>query len=93
MLEMTLVVHGRVQGVGYRYSIIDFIEQNQVSVRGFIYNQPNGTVLIKAQGSIESLKDLRRFAVEGSSKSEVREIEEVIQELGEEVFDTFDIKY
>jgi acylphosphatase len=93
MLEMTLIVHGRVQGVGYRYSIIDYIEQNQVQVKGFIYNHANGTVEIVAQASIEALKDIRRFAVEGSSKSEVRHIEEVIQEISDNVYDSFDIKY
>ena len=93
MLEMTLNVHGRVQGVGYRYSILNFIDENQIMVKGYIFNKPNGTVEIKAQGSIEALKDLRRFAVEGSSRSEVREIEEVFQEISEFTYDTFDIKY
>jgi acylphosphatase len=93
MLEMTLIVHGRVQGVGYRYSIIEYLEQNQIIVKGYIYNHPNGTVEILAQGNIEALKDVRRFAVEGSSRSEVRQIEEVIQEVSESVYDSFDIKY
>ena len=81
MLQMKLIIHGRVQGVGYRYSIIDKIEQNQTIVRGYVYNMPNGAVEIIAQGDIEALKDVRRFASEGSSRSMVREIEEVIQEI------------
>ena len=89
---MRLTVHGRVQGVGYRYSIIDHIEKNQVLVRGFVENLPNGTVFILAQGDIESLKDVRRFAVKGSERCEVREIEEVYQEISEYSFDSFDIK-
>ena len=88
---MKLIVHGRVQGVGYRYSIIDQIETNQTVVRGFVQNQANGTVKIIAQGDIEALKDVRRFALEGSNKSEVREIEEVIQERDDFSFDSFDI--
>lgn len=93
MLEMTLTVNGRVQGVGYRYSIIEYIENNQLMVRGHIYNKPNGTVEIVAQGDIETLKDLRRFAVIGSDRSVVRDIEEAISELDEYTFDSFDIKY
>lgn len=93
MLEMKLVVHGRVQGVGYRYSIIEQIEANQTIVRGYVYNMPNGCVEILAQGSIEALKDVRRFASEGSTKSQVREIEEVIQNIEEYTFDSFDIKF
>lgn len=89
---MKLIIHGRVQGVGYRYSIIDKIETNQTVVRGYVQNQANGTVKIIAQGDIEALKDIRRFALEGSDKSQVREIEEVIQELNEYTFVSFDIR-
>ena len=88
---MKLTVHGRVQGVGYRYSIIDQIESNQTIVRGFVSNLPNGTVKIVAQGDIEALKDVRRFALEGSSRSEVREIEEVIQEVPSFTYSSFEI--
>jgi acylphosphatase len=93
MLEMKLIVHGRVQGVGYRYSILENIEQNQVMVRGYVYNCPNGTVEILAQGDIEALKDVRRFASQGSARSMVREIEEVIQDITDFSYDSFNIKY
>lgn len=93
MLEMKLTIHGRVQGVGYRYSIIDQIEQYQTQVRGYIYNMPNGTVEILAQGDIEALKDVRRFASQGSDRSMVREIEEVIHEISSYDYDSFDIRY
>ena len=89
---MRLTVHGRVQGVGYRYSIINHIEQNQIMVRGYVQNLPNGTVFILAQGDIESLKDLRRYAVDGSHKSDVRDIEEVYQNISEFKYDSFEIK-
>lgn len=93
MLEMKLTVHGRVQGVGYRYSIIEQIESHQTMVKGYIYNMPNGTVEIIAQGDIEALKDVRRFAAAGSIRSMVREIEEVIHEISHYSYDSFDIKY
>jgi acylphosphatase len=93
MLEVRLIIHGRVQGVGYRYSIIDHIEANQILVRGYIRNSANGTVEIVGQGDIEALKDLRRVAQEGSEKSQVREMEEVVQEIAEYSFDSFEIRY
>tara|TARA_Y100000031_G_C8126049_1_gene340543 strand:- start:452 stop:733 length:282 start_codon:yes stop_codon:yes gene_type:complete len=93
MLEMKLIVHGRVQGVGYRYSIIEQIESNQTQVRGHVYNMPNGSVEIVAQGDIEALKDVRRFATRGSDKSMVREVEEVIQNIDEYSYDSFEIKF
>ena len=90
---MRLTVHGRVQGVGYRYSIIEHIEKNQIMVRGYVENLPNGTVSIVAEGDIEALKDLRRFAVQGSNQSDVREIEEVYHDISEYNYDSFEIKY
>lgn len=90
---MRLTVHGRVQGVGYRYSIIEHIESHQIMIRGYVQNLPNGTVIIVAQGDIESLKDLRRFAVEGSHRSEVRDIEEVYQEISSYEYDSFEIRF
>jgi acylphosphatase len=93
MLEMILIIHGRVQGVGYRHSIITQIENEQNMVSGTIWNKPNGNVEIIAQGTIEQLKDLRRYAREGSNNSEVREIEETLGEAGDERFDGFTIKY
>lgn len=93
MLEMKLIIHGRVQGVGYRNSIIDKIESNQTMARGHVYNCPNGTVEIVVQGDIEVLKDIRRFAQEGSDRSFVREIEEVIQDIPDYTYDSFEIRY
>lgn len=93
MLEMKLIVHGRVQGVGYRYSIIENIESQQTQVRGYVFNMPNGCVEILAQGDIEALKDVRRFASQGSQNSMVREIEEVIQNIEDYSYDSFEIKF
>lgn len=93
MLEMKLIIHGRVQGVGYRYSILHHIEANQIMVRGYVINNPNGTVEIVGQGDIEALKDLRKAALEGSPNCQVREIEEVIQDIHEYTYDSFEIKY
>ena len=88
---MRLVIHGRVQGVGYRYSVLEQIESHQVIVRGEIRNLPNGTVEIIAQGGIEELKDVRRFASQGSERSKIRDIEEVITEISEFTFESFEV--
>lgn len=93
MLEMKLIIHGRVQGVGYRYSILNHIESEQIMVRGYVLNCPNGTVEIVGQGDIEALKDLRKAALKGSPNSQVREMEEVIQDIHEYSYDSFEIRY
>lgn len=93
MLQMKLTIHGKVQGVGYRYAVLDKVESEQVTVYGLIQNLPNGTVEIVAQGSIEALKDLRRIAVDGSLKSSVRDVEEVFEEISEITYEALSIAY
>lgn len=93
MLEMKLLIHGRVQGVGYRYSIIEFTEENQLFVTGFVKNNANGTVEILAHGDIETLKDIRRFASQGSKDSIVRDIEESYTQITGSPFTSFDVIY
>lgn len=91
MLEMKLLIHGRVQGVGYRYSILEYTESNQLLVTGFIRNNANGTVELVAHGDIESLKDIRRFASQGSSEAVVRDIEESYTQISSSKFSSFDV--
>ena len=69
------------------------MDKTQVPREGGIWNKPNGTVEIVAQGTIEQLKDLRRFAVKGSSASSVREVEETLNEIPNAQYDSFEIKY
>ncbi|MGK0367668.1 MAG: acylphosphatase [Thermoproteota archaeon] len=92
MLEMKLTVKGLVQGVGYRYSILAGIELGKLKVFGFVTNLPNGTVEITAQGDIESLKCLRKIALEGSTGSSVREMVEDINPIDELSYNDFTIE-
>ena len=52
----------------------------------------HGTVKIVGQGDIEALKSLRKIALNGSDKSSVREIEEVLDNISEFSFDSFEIR-
>ena len=49
-----LTIHGRVQGVGFRY----FVKQNAdyFGISGFVKNQPNGNVYVEAEGEPEHLQ-------------------------------------
>jgi acylphosphatase len=44
-----LVYHGRVQGVGFRWTTRDIAQRHQVT--GFVRNQPDGTVELVARGT------------------------------------------
>ena len=50
------VVHGRVQGVGYRFFVID--SATALGLTGYARNQGNGTVEVVAEGSQAGLDAL-----------------------------------
>lgn len=53
MLQITARATGRVQGVGYRYFVLDCARQT--GVVGFVWNMPDDSVTIVAEGSDEAL--------------------------------------
>ncbi|MCL4363368.1 acylphosphatase [Candidatus Marsarchaeota archaeon] len=57
-MKVMLVVHGFVQGVGYRYLVM----KNAVSlgIKGSVRNMPDGSVLILAEGTEEQILQLIR---------------------------------
>ena len=50
-IRLDLVIKGRVQGVGYRYSAK--IEAESLSIKGSVKNMPDGRVFVTAQGKKE----------------------------------------
>lgn len=49
-------VHGRVQGVGFRFFVIE--EANRLGLHGWVRNQPDGTVEVFAEGPESKLHSL-----------------------------------
>lgn len=76
MLQMTLIIKGKVQRVGFRYSVADFVNQEKLEIVGHVKNLPDGSVEVVAQGDIEALKCLHRFCTKGPPRADVREIAE-----------------
>jgi acylphosphatase len=76
MLQMKLVIRGKVQRVGFRYSVVDFVMSQNLPIVGHVRNMPDGSVHVLAQGDIESLKELHRFCTKGPPRAEVREVEQ-----------------
>lgn len=80
MLQMTLIIKGKVQRVGFRYSVVDFVHSSKLPIVGHVRNMADGSVHVLAQGDIESLKELHRFCTKGPPRAEVREVaEDLIQ--------------
>jgi len=53
-VQLHAVFHGRVQGVGFRWTIVDYAIRFQVT--GTTKNLSNGTVEVYAQGEKDSLQ-------------------------------------
>ena len=87
-----LIIYGRVQGVGYRNSIYNFIHQNTLPITGHVRNLSNDTVEIVVQGDIDDMRKVEDFSAIGSKLSEVTNIDKI--EINEdEKYPDFNIRY
>ncbi len=89
MLQMTLIIKGKVQRVGFRYSVVDFVVSNELPIVGHVRNLPDGSVHVIAQGDIEALKELHRFCTKGPPRAEVREITQDLVQVNRAEFSDF----
>jgi acylphosphatase len=89
MLQMKLTIRGKVQKVGFRYSVVDYVITQKLPLVGHVRNLPDGSVEVIAQGGIEALKDLHRFCTKGPPHAEVREVEEELEKITKLNFSEF----
>ena len=89
MLQMTLIIKGKVQRVGFRYSVVDFVLTSKLPIVGHVRNMPDGSVHVIAQGDIESLKELHRFCTKGPPHAEVREVNEDLIKINKAALSEF----
>ncbi|MFH1664478.1 MAG: acylphosphatase [archaeon] len=89
MQKIELRVFGRVQGVGFRYSILQ--ASKKFKVKGFVENLESGEVLVEAEGE---KKELEKFLEEirNFSFTEIKKIE-VQWKKSEKEFSEFRIKH
>ncbi len=86
---MTLIIHGKVQRVGFRYSVVDFVLTQKLPIVGHVRNMPDGSVHVLAQGDIESLKELHRFCTKGPPRAEVREVSQDLVQVNKADYSDF----
>lgn len=91
MLKMTLNIKGRVQKVGYRYSVINYVLESGYPLTGHVRNLSDGSVEVVAEGDLEELKELHRFCLKGPPSSQVREIKQDIEPIDSRQFSEFTI--
>ncbi|HET7339722.1 MAG TPA: acylphosphatase [Candidatus Dormibacteraeota bacterium] len=73
MERLHAIVHGDVQGVGFRY----FVQRKaqQLGLRGWVRNNDDGTVELVAEGARRQLEDLKRTVEEGPRLARVDHVE------------------
>jgi acylphosphatase len=74
-------VHGRVQGVGFRYFVQN--EAQQFSLEGYAKNRADGSVEVYASGPAGRLEKLKQRLWEGPGLSRVDNVEEQEAEAGQ----------
>jgi acylphosphatase len=67
------VIHGDVQGVGFRYFLLR--KGQELGLRGWVRNNDDGTVELVAEGSRRDLDQLKRAAEEGPRFAHVERVE------------------
>ena len=88
-LRLDLVIEGKVQGVGYRYSAK--IKAESLYIRGSVKNMHDGTVFVTAQGEKEAVEKFLRWCYKGPPGAVVKNIEKVHGKT--EDFSEFSILY
>lgn len=71
--ELHALVHGRVQGVGFRYFVIE--KALGMGLRGYARNTDDGSVEVLAQGPRPALENLLALLRRGPGAAYVYEVE------------------
>ncbi|HEX4824124.1 MAG TPA: acylphosphatase [Candidatus Polarisedimenticolaceae bacterium] len=73
MTRIRLVVHGTVQGVGFRYAARE--AASQCGVLGWVRNRADGSVEIVVQGSAASVARMTAWAESGPAYADVLRVD------------------
>lgn len=68
-------VHGRVQGVGFRWSTTR--TARELGVWGTVRNRSDGAVEVHAEGPPEAMRELEEWLQEGPRAARVQRVEEI----------------
>ncbi len=84
-------ISGRVQGVGFRYYVIDKAEI--LGITGWVANLPDGGVKTVAVGEEELIHDFLLYLKKGPSSARVEDVVYRITDTDANEFSSFDIRY
>lgn len=90
MERVRLLVEGRVQGVGYRYSAC--AEARRLGLTGWVRNRSDGRVELEAEGPAEELEQMVAWSWRGPAFARVTRVEVLARDSGAPVHDGFSIQ-
>jgi len=88
MKSFVIRVTGKVQGVFYRASTAD--EANRLGLRGFVRNEPDGSVYLEAEGDEQKLNELVNWCKRGPSRAVVSAVE--VNEQSLKNYNSFEVR-
>ena len=89
-VRLRAIVHGRVQGVNFRY--YTQLRARQLGVTGYVRNKWDGTVEVVAEGGRPAVERLLAFLHEGPPAAWVERVDVDWQEVAGE-FGRFDVRF
>ena len=73
MERLHAVIHGDVQGVGFRWFVVE--QARPLGLRGWVRNRPDGSVEVTAEGERADLERLLAAARRGPHSAHVTDVE------------------
>lgn len=69
MINISIEVIGKVQGVGFRYYILEHAKE--LGLKGYVKNLVNGNVYIEAEGEPDNIERLKHYCEQGPVRARV----------------------
>jgi len=88
MKRVRILISGLVQGVGFRYYVIN--RARKLKVKGFVKNLDDGRVEVVAEGDSRRLEELEKLLRKGSYGSKVEDVK-IFTEQYKNEFKDFDV--
>ncbi|MBN8652208.1 MAG: acylphosphatase [Cytophagales bacterium] len=86
--HLNITITGKVQGVYFRASTKQ--KADALSVKGFVCNQPNGSVYIEAEAAPEVLEKFLAWCHQGPERAQVINVETALSAL--QNFEGFEVR-
>ncbi|WP_425393034.1 acylphosphatase [Ekhidna sp.] len=89
MIANRIRVKGKVQGVFFRASTEE--KANQLGLKGWVRNEPDGSVLIEIEGKEEPIRDFKQWCTIGPSAAQVETVK--VEEIEKQGFTRFEVRH